>query len=125
MICNIFYSITLTISLLTCALAKSQSFYPIHNHSIEILSEHNKSNTSVKIPDVSISDLITVKEFKIYLASVKKDSSTSFFKAQLPSSIHINKKLVRDILKNKSLQNQPMPCITWTVAKNYCIWKCN
>ncbi|MCE2683250.1 MAG: formylglycine-generating enzyme family protein [Cryomorphaceae bacterium] len=76
----------------------------------------------VQVEPFSISALVTVGEFKRYLKAIKRDSSATFYKAQLPKSRSIDEKLIHDLFANPSLNNCPMPGVSWTVARNYCQW---
>lgn len=96
-------------------------FYPVPETTIDLSIYQKKIDTMVVKP-FSISKLITVNEFKEYLVSVKKDSTSKFYKSQIPTSNIISEKLVKEILLSKELQNKPMPGVSWTVAQNYCIW---
>lgn len=96
-------------------------FYPVNEMTLETTIANTKFNDT-KVQSFSISNLITVKEFKEYLQAIKKDSSTMFYKSQLPASGTMSKTLINDILSNPDLQNKPMPGVSWTAARNYCTW---
>ncbi len=96
-------------------------FYPVNDTTITVIT-NNKSSRNEKVQSFVISNLITVKEFKIYLESVKSDSTDRFYKSQLPSSSKITNDLVNMIFSDSALQNKPMPGVSWTVALNYCKW---
>ncbi len=70
----------------------------------------------------SISNLVTVAEFKTYLLAVEKDSSKVFYENQLPKLSKKPMELLTAILNDPKLQNEPMPGVSWTVARNYCRW---
>ncbi|MEN9400086.1 MAG: hypothetical protein RL632_1187 [Bacteroidota bacterium] len=93
-------------------------FYPVSETN---LSEYPQFRNAEQAP-FSISKLITVGEFKVYLSAVKRDSSAAFYAKQLPHSRTISKKMVRELLIDKANQNKPMPGVSWTVARNYCKW---
>lgn len=96
-------------------------FYPVPETEIDLKSQFKKEeNKTVK--SFSISNLITVKEFNEYLNSIKKDSTAAFYLAQLPKSMHFSKELVQAILVDATLQDKPMPGVSWSVARNYCVW---
>ena len=59
----------------------------------------------VQVEPFSISALVTVGEFKRYLKAIKRDSSATFYKAQLPKSRSIDEKLIHDLFANPSLNN--------------------
>lgn len=70
-----------------------------------------------------ISKQVTLKEYKEYLASIKKDSSETFYRSQLPDS-SIGTKTIRDkYLNDKQYEEFPVLGISWDNAMNYCKWK--
>jgi antitoxin component YwqK of YwqJK toxin-antitoxin module len=95
--------------------------YPVPEMEIDSHGIHEQFAT-VKVEPFSISDLITVGEFKTYLDAVKKDSTMAFYEAQLVSTARVSKELLNDILNDKNFQDIPMPGVSWFVAKNYCRW---
>jgi antitoxin component YwqK of YwqJK toxin-antitoxin module len=95
--------------------------YPVPEMEIDGRRFHKKF-ASVKVEPFSISDLITVREFKTYLDAVKKDSTKAFYEAQFVSTARVSKELLNDILNDKNFQDKPMPGVSWTVARNYCEW---
>ncbi len=99
-------------------------FYPVHEMNLEIQNDDN-STSEVQVQSFLLSNFITVFEFKQYLLAVERDSSKSFYKSQLPSSSTIKEEMVNEFLNNKNLQNEPMPGISWIVARNYCKWLTN
>ncbi len=96
-------------------------FYPVPETNLDLRSIDTNLKTMTVKP-FQISALITVKEFKMYLSAVKRDSSSSFYHAQLPQSTTINQKMVDEILASSELQGKPMPGVSWAVARNYCSW---
>ncbi len=98
-------------------------YYPVRNSKLEIKNKNLVEQ--IEINSISISNFITVSEFKNYLKSIEKDSSKLFYLSQLPSSRDILPDMVNEILSNELLQNKPMPCVSWTVARNYCKWLTN
>jgi hypothetical protein len=96
-------------------------FHPVPKMEVD-LSFLTDKEFRKQIKSFSISELITVKEFKEYLVSVKRDSSSEFYQSQLPKSKQFSKSLALAILKCQELQEQPMPGVSWTVARNYCKW---
>jgi len=96
-------------------------FYPVNETSIN-LSYINGKTKEEKVPVFAISNLITVKEFKEYLADIYNDSTETFYKSQLPRSRTLTKEIVEIILADSALQNKPMPGVSWSVARNYCHW---
>ena len=99
-------------------------YYPVP----EVLLDKSMFDSTLKIEKLdafSISELITVREFKAYLISVKKDSSKVFYKNQLPASKSFDLKLFNRILKDENLQKAPIPGVSWIIARNYCLWLTN
>jgi hypothetical protein len=71
-----------------------------------------------------ISDFITYKEYKEYLASMKKDSSISFYKNQFPdTNIAFKKEVYVEYMNSSEYDNYPVLGISWDNAMNYCKWK--
>jgi antitoxin component YwqK of YwqJK toxin-antitoxin module len=93
-------------------------FFPVSETN---LSEYPQFRNAEQCP-FSISELITVGEFKVYLSAVKRDSSATFYTQQLPQSRSITKKMVKELLTDEAYKNKPMPGVSWTVARNYCKW---
>ena len=96
-------------------------FYPVPEQVIDI-RVLTKKDDQLSVKSFSISKLITVKEFNEYLLSVKEDSTSAFYQSQVPKSMQISEKLIQTILNSKELQDQPMPGVSWNVARNYCAW---
>jgi hypothetical protein len=120
------YSIRFRILLLLsfcylCVTSAKAQFHPVPAMTIDASLYHEQFK-ELKVKPFSISNLITVQEFKIYLDAVKKDSSATFYKSQLPKSREMKEDLVQAILSSPELQNKPMPGVSWTVARNYCLW---
>lgn len=109
------------ISLFISNVGLAQSFYRVPERTNTYV-DFNKEIIKYEVDEFAISDLIIVAEFNEYLKSVQKDSSQSFYTAQLPKSHHFSSELLNKILNSKELQNEPMPGVSWNVAKNYCRW---
>jgi len=102
-------------------LKSNAQFYPVAEMEVglkKILTFEGK----VSVKEFSISNLITVAEFKSYLLSVEKDSSKTFYENQLPKLSKKPLELLTAILSDEQLQNVPMPGVSWSVARNYCRW---
>lgn len=111
----------LLLFLLSLSTSGISQFYPVPE--IELDLRHVDTNAkTMTVKSFQISGLVTVKEFKTYLSAVKRDSSSAFYRAQLPQSITINQKMVNEILASSELQDKPMPGVSWSVARNYCTW---
>lgn len=109
------------ISLIITNVSLAQNFYRVPERTNTYV-DFNKEIIKYDVDEFAISDLIIVAEFNEYLNSVQKDSSQSFYAAQLPKSHHFSSELLSKILNSKELQNEPMPGVSWNVAKNYCRW---
>lgn len=96
-------------------------FYPVHEMTVTLENGKSKFNET-KVQSFCISNFITVKEFNIYLQAIEKDSTVIFYKSQFPTSRFFDEKMVKNILTDPVLQNEPMPGVSWTVARNYCLW---
>ena len=95
--------------------------YPIPTIRVNV-SEFVGQEMIIEEGNFSISELITVRDFNLYLTAVKRDSSKNFFLQQIPHSAQMSTELVQELLADETIQDQPMPGISWTVAKNYCRW---
>ncbi|WP_107040313.1 SUMF1/EgtB/PvdO family nonheme iron enzyme [Brumimicrobium mesophilum] len=96
-------------------------FYPVPEMTVEPIIASSKTKELLVTP-FSISEFISVGEFKTYMEEIKRDSTLGFYETQLPKSITFSIELFNNILKNEALQNKPMPGVSWTVAQNYCNW---
>lgn len=113
-----------TIVVLCAVLLRSVAFsqyYPVPASELD-MSALYKREVHLSVKEFSISNLITVSEFDQYLRSVEKDSTKQFYTGQLPKLSKRPLELLAEIRANPELQNQPMPGVSWTVARNYCIW---
>jgi hypothetical protein len=71
-----------------------------------------------------ISEQVTFKEYKEYLAAIKKDSSEKYYLSQLPdTNIAIDKDVYNTYITSKEYDNYPVLGISWDNAMNYCKWK--
>ena len=117
MLRRLFVSFLLTFEILPVF----SQYYPVGKMTVNARLNHT-SLKQVQVEPFSISALVTVGEFKRYLNAVKRDSSATFYKDQLPKSRSIDKKLIHDLFANPAFSNSPMPGVSWTVARNYCQW---
>lgn len=70
------------------------------------------------------SDLITLGEYKAYLNDIKLDSSSAYFREQLPKPSN-NDELVMTYLNDDEYDDYPVMGISWVAAMNYCVWRGN
>jgi len=98
-------------------------YYPVPKTKVDLTrfleSGHKKA---IEVPEFSISNLVTVKEFKSYLLAVKVDSSNTYYESQLPKLGKKSEELLTAILNDPKFDNVAMPGVSWTVARNYCKW---
>ncbi len=101
-------------------------FYPVPDLVLdgEHKLEAGRRNTYLgkKVESFSMSKFVTVSEFKVYLEAVKKDSGMTYYESQLPKSGQMKPELVKAILEDEQLQDEPMPGVSWQTARNYCVW---
>lgn len=98
-------------------------FYPVPATQLDMTVFYpNQENAPIQLSGFAISSLVTVAEFKTYLLEVQRDSSKAFYESQLPQLSKQPMELLTAILKDEQLQQQPMPGVSWTVARNYCRW---
>lgn len=97
---------------------------PAQTLKLYILLSDSSKNKETQVKEFEISNFITFKEYKIYLASVKKDSSLKFYSTQLPdTSICINIETYNKYISDIEYDNYPVLGISWDNAMNYCKWK--
>ena len=101
------------------------SFYSVPAqklHLYQILGD--KSDTSLfHIDSIQISSFITYRQYKEYLASVKKDSSLQFWLSQFPDSNMTSAEKWEKYVNSNKFDNYPVLGISWDNAMNYCKWK--
>ncbi|MCF8296912.1 MAG: formylglycine-generating enzyme family protein [Saprospiraceae bacterium] len=82
------------------------------------------TTTKSEINAFEISEFITFKEYKVYLESVKKDSSEKFYLSQFPdSNITIDANVYKEYITNSDYDDFPVLGISWDNAMNFCRWK--
>lgn len=97
---------------------------PSQTLKLYVLMGDNSKNKETIVKKFEISDFITFKEYKMYLASVKNDSSLKFYISQLPdSTICMNKETYNKYISDSEYDNYPVLGISWDNAMNYCKWK--
>lgn len=82
------------------------------------------SRSSVQtIRAFDISGQVSFKEYKIYLAALKKDSSEACYRSQLPDSTIGAPGIWQRYLTEAVYENYPVLGISWDNAMNFCRWK--
>jgi Sulfatase-modifying factor enzyme 1 len=85
--------------------------------------EGEKVSFKMAVDSFEISSQVTFKQYKLYLESVKKDSSYNFYLSQLPDSNITSKENYSIYISNKKYDDFPVLGITWLAAMNYCKWR--
>ena len=80
-------------------------------------------NLKMAIDSFEISRQVTFKQYKLYLESVKRDSSYNFYISQLPDSNITSKENYANYISNKKYNDFPVAGISWEAAMNYCKWR--
>ncbi|MFD1553164.1 hypothetical protein DNU06_17300 [Putridiphycobacter roseus] len=123
----LFISVVIFLQFTLC----SQMYYPVPNtvidipHSTSDMIDSIGNQHRLDVNAFSISEFVTVAQYKKYLVTIKKDSTKQFYQSQIPKSGIINKKLINEIFKCEALQNEPMPGVSWAAGRNYCKWLTN
>lgn len=86
-------------------------------------STKDEANFKMEIDSFEISSQVSFKHYKLYLESVKKDSSYNFYSSQLPDSNITSKEKYKDYISNKNYDDFPVAGISWEAAMNYCKWR--
>ncbi|MFY7943279.1 MAG: SUMF1/EgtB/PvdO family nonheme iron enzyme [Crocinitomicaceae bacterium] len=98
----------------------SAQFSPVPESNLT-LTEFSEKGEVITIQAFSISELITVREFKEYLNALRSHSEATYLR-QLPKSKDISSEMIQKILNEEKYQNLPMPGVSWEIARNYCVW---
>jgi antitoxin component YwqK of YwqJK toxin-antitoxin module len=109
---------SISLSIFICSFHLNAQFFPVSETKLSAYPQFRNAEQG----HFSVSKLITVGEFKVYLSAVKRDSSATFYAQQLPQSRTISTKMVKELLTNEANSNKPMLGVSWTVARNYCNW---
>jgi len=97
---------------------------PTQTHNTyKLLGDNSKKNYKQTIHTFEITKQILLKEYNRYLADIKKNTTTQFYKSQLPDTSLISKKSTTKYLRNIELQDEPIVGVSWESAINFCKWK--
>ena len=126
---------TIIASLSFCSVAAQQNFH-IPRRSVQpyqILGYHRwgsgdtydqkVNNFSMQVDSFEMSSLITLGEYKQYLAIIKKDSSEDYYRSQMPDPAILSADDYAKYLSQKSYEAFPVAGVSWDAAMNYCKWK--
>ncbi len=97
--------------------------YSERDYGIGYKVDTQKINFKMAIDSFEISSQVTFRQYKLYLESVKKDSSYKFYLSQLPDSNITSKENYKAYISNKKYDDFPVTGISWEAAMNYCKWK--
>ncbi len=131
-------SIALISSILFCFVGICQQVYIIpkqtflpykvlgfseRDYDIGYEADNAKINFKMAIDSFEISSQITFKQYKLYLESIKKDSSYNFYLRQLPDSGITSKENYKEYISNNNYDEFPVAGVSWEAAMNYCKWR--
>ena len=106
---------------------KPKALYDIPTQTLDLYKiindDFKRSPQSYTIKGFQVSQQVTFKEYKEYLTSVKKDSSVSFYRTQLPDSSISSPEVYKKYISNQVYESFPVLGISWDNAMNFCKWK--
>lgn len=120
---NRFFYLLVTIALIPIANAQKLQFFNIKSKSLNFAQKLGvPSDSSVhELGSFRISNQITLKQYKQYLNSIKKDSLYSFYLSQLPK-IENQEKLTAKYLSSNEFDSQPVIGVSMDNACNFARW---
>lgn len=120
---NRFFYLLVTIALIPIANAQKLQFFNIKSKSLNFAQKLGvPSDSSVhELGSFRISNQITLKQYKQYLNSIKKDSLYSFYLSQLPK-IDNQEKLTAKYLSSNEFDSQPVIGVSMDNACNFARW---
>ena len=76
-----------------------------------------------EIKAFEISKQVTFREYKEYLAAIRKDSSDQYYRSQLPDSSIAKRADWETYISDEIYNDYPVLGVSWDNAMNYCRWK--
>ncbi|MBC7862606.1 MAG: SUMF1/EgtB/PvdO family nonheme iron enzyme [Bacteroidia bacterium] len=83
----------------------------------------SKNKTELLVDTFQISSQVTLGEYKVFLAAMKKDSGEACYISNLPDSSIMNEKDYTDYVNTKKYDDYSAVGVSWANAMNYCKWK--
>ncbi len=77
----------------------------------------------VTVDSFIVSRLVTYGEYKDYLEAVRRDSSPSFYRSQLPDSTMCTHEAYNAYVNSTEFDNYPVAGVSWDNAMNFCKWR--
>jgi hypothetical protein len=104
---------------------RESTLYSIKEQNLNLyeLIHFSKKSSNQTIKAFEISQQVSYKEYKVYLNEIKKDSSLSYYKSQLPDKRIGSAEIYNEYLTSNKYDNYPVLGISWDNAMNYCKWK--
>lgn len=82
-----------------------------------------KGNDTITVDSFSVTEFITLREYKEFLAVMRRDSGETCYKSLLPDSAICTPELYTEYLSNASYEAFPVCGISWVNACRYCDWR--
>jgi len=104
---------------------KPHDFYSIgaQRLSLHHMTGHLDVDTMHTVNSFFISRQVTFAEYKLYLATIQRDSPVAFYRSQLPDTSMVpDSKTYETYISNDDYDKDPVLGITWESAMNYCRW---
>lgn len=85
----------------------------------QIRGEHD---IKIKVPAFEMSRQVTLKEYKVFLLEMKKDSGNKVYQSLLPDTSIANLKVREEYFHSGKYDDFPVVGISWDNALRYCYW---